>query len=170
MPATLLKPSRANYEPQKQHGMDLDTDYASPLRKASPANRVAAMLPIPWAPLLTSARANPSPWVGVSEQRSRNSRSEETRSILLLDEADSFFTSREPPRNWAHPGQRVLTRMEEFGRPSLRQPSPPTLTRRSCAASRGRRILHPERRSITELLDATSRSCLSPTAKSGPST
>lgn len=59
-----------------------------------------------------------SPWVGVSEQQVAAvfREAEETRSILLLDEADSFFSSREnATRNWERTlVNEFLTRMEEF--------------------------------------------------------
>ncbi len=59
-----------------------------------------------------------SPWVGESEQQVAEifREAEETRSILLLDEADSFFSSREhATRSWERTlVNEFLTRMEEF--------------------------------------------------------
>jgi len=59
-----------------------------------------------------------SPWVGVAEQNVGElfREAEETGSILLIDEADSFFYSRESAvRSWERTlVNEFLTRMEEF--------------------------------------------------------
>lgn len=59
-----------------------------------------------------------SPWVGISEQQVAElfREAEETRSILLLDEADSFFNSRDnAARVWERTlVNEFLTRMEEY--------------------------------------------------------
>ncbi len=112
----------SRYYDAEDRGLDLETGLRillygeSGTGKTEFARYIAETLGRPL--LVKRASDILSPWVGISEQQVAEifCEAEETRSILLLDEADSFFTSRETAtRNWERTlVNEFLTRMEDF--------------------------------------------------------
>ena len=120
--ATKIVEAISRYYDAEERGLDLETGLRillygeSGTGKTEFARYIAETLGRPL--LIKRASDILSPWVGVSEQQVAEifREAEETRSILLLDEADSFFSSREnATRNWERTlVNEFLTRMEDF--------------------------------------------------------
>ena len=153
--ATKIVEAISRYYDAEERGLDLETGLRillygeSGTGKTEFARYIAETLGRPL--LIKRASDILSPWVGISEQQVAEifREAEETRSILLLDEADSFFSSRKtPPGTGSGPSlTNPSPAWKTSGRPPLRHQRPRHPgPRRHAPLPRSGRVLHPERR------------------------